>query len=158
LPHFADDMFPPMPLGADEVVLRPSLCPHHAMVFASRGRSYRELPLRIAEIGGMYREERSGVLSGLSRVRAISLNDGHIFWAEDQVGTEVAGAVELIRGAHAALGIEAAGYQLSRRGPGGKYLGSAEIWQRSEAVLRQALVDSGLSFVEAEGEAAFYGP
>jgi threonyl-tRNA synthetase len=158
LPHFADDMFPPMPLGADEVVLRPSLCPHHAMVFASRGRSYRELPLRIAEIGGMYREERSGVLSGLSRVRAISLNDGHIFCAEDQVAAEVAGALRLIRRAHAALGIKAAGYRLSRRGPGGKYIGSAEIWQRSEALLRQALVDRGLSFVEAEGEAAFYGP
>jgi threonyl-tRNA synthetase len=158
LPHFADDMFPPMQLGADEVVLRPSLCPHHAMVFASRGRSYRELPLRIAEIGGMYREERSGVLSGLSRVRSISLNDGHIFCADDQVGAEVSGALELIRRTHAALGIEAAGYRLSRRGPGGKYVGSAEIWQHSEALLREALVASGVSFVEAEGEAAFYGP
>src|SRR5688572_23121409 len=78
LPHFADDMFPAMKMsGEDELVLRPSLCPHHAMVYGARGRSYRELPLRIAELGGMYRAERSGVLGGLSRVRAISLNDSH---------------------------------------------------------------------------------
>jgi threonyl-tRNA synthetase len=158
LAHFADDMFPPMRLGSDELVLRPSLCPHHAMVFASRGRSYRELPLRIGEMGVMYREERSGVLSGLSRVRAISLNDGHIFCAEDQIGAEVAGALDLIRRSHAALGIEAAGYRLSRRGPGGKYAGAADVWERSERVLRAALVESAVSFVEAEGEAAFYGP
>ena len=82
LAHFADDMFPPMRMSADdELVLRPSLCPHHALVFRSRGRSYRELPLRIAELGGMYRAERSGVLGGLSRVRAISLNDAHTFCA-----------------------------------------------------------------------------
>lgn len=77
--HYRDDMFPPMELGAEEVVLRPSLCPHHALVYRSRARSYRELPLRIAELGAMYRSEPSGVLGGLSRVRAIHLNDAHIF-------------------------------------------------------------------------------
>ena len=81
LAKFADDMFPPIADGEDELMLRPSLCPHHAMVFASRGRSYRELPLRIAELGGMYRAERSGVLGGLSRVRPMSLNDAHNFCA-----------------------------------------------------------------------------
>ena len=158
LPHFADDMFPGMDVGADEVMLRPSLCPHHAMVFAARGRSYRELPMRIAEIGGMYREERSGVLSGLFRVRAISLNDGHIFCAPDQVGSEVRDVLTLIGRVQAALGIEAAGFRLSQRGPSGKYVGSPDVWARSEAFLREALAESGVSFVEAPGEAAFYGP
>jgi threonyl-tRNA synthetase len=158
LPYFADDMFPPMAVGADELVLRPSLCPHHAQVFAARGRSFRELPLRIAEMGSMFREERSGVLSGLSRVRVISLNDGHIFCAEDQVGGEVARALRLLARAHAALGIEAHGYRLSRRGEGGKYVGAPEVWQKSEGLLRDALDRAGVSYVEAEGEAAFYGP
>jgi threonyl-tRNA synthetase len=81
LAKFGDDMFAPIPDGDDELVLRPSNCPHHAAVFAARGRSYRELPLRVAELGQMYRSERSGVLSGLSRVRAISLNDAYIFCA-----------------------------------------------------------------------------
>src|SRR5262245_45444198 len=149
LPYFADDMFPGMEVGADEVVLRPSLCPHHAMVFGARGRSYRELPLRIAEIGGMYRQERSGVLSGLFRVRAISLNDGHIFCEPGQVGTEVRDVLALIRRVQDALGIEASGYRLSQRGPSGKYVGSPEVWDRSESLLRSALVESGASFVEA---------
>src|SRR5262249_3440211 len=99
-----------------------------------------------------------GVLSGLSRVRAISLNDGHIFCAEDQVAAEVAGALRLIRRAHAALGIDAAGYRLSLRGEGSKYVGDRSIWHRSEELLRQALVDAEVSYVEARGEAAFYGP
>ncbi len=158
LPYFADDMFPPMDLGSDQIVLRPMLCPHHAMVYASRGRSYRHLPLRIAEIGGMYREERSGVLSGLSRVRAISVNDGHIFCAEEQVGAEVVRALRLVGRAHAALGIEAAGYRLSLRNGGPKYVGEVALWNRSEELLRQALGDAGVSYVEARGEAAFYGP
>jgi threonyl-tRNA synthetase len=110
-------MFPPMALSADdELVLRPSLCPHHALVFAARGRSYRELPLRVAELGGMFRAERSGVLSGLSRVRAISLNDGHTFCAPEQVVDEVCRELELIRQAHADLGVRASGVRLSLRG------------------------------------------
>src|SRR5215213_5254087 len=111
--HFGDDMFPPMRMSADdELVLRPSLCPHHALVFRSRGRSYRELPLRIAELGGMYRAERSGVLGGLSRVRAVALNDAHIFCALDQVGPEIAGVLSLMRSAHAALGVQVSGIRL----------------------------------------------
>src|SRR5688572_12102891 len=101
LAKFDEDMFPPMPDGEDELMLRPSICPHHAMVFAARGRSYRDLPLRIAELGPMYRAERSGVVSGLSRVRAISLNDAHIFCAVEQVGDEVALILDLMARAHA---------------------------------------------------------
>jgi threonyl-tRNA synthetase len=159
LPHFADDMFPPMDCGdGDELILRPSLCPHHAIVFAARGRSYRDLPLRIAELGGMYRAERSGVLGGLSRVRAIWLNDAHIFCAPDQVGDEVAGVLAMIGRAHAALGIEPAGFRLSLRGSGDKYVGEPRVWDRAEAMLREALVAAGVAFVAAAGEAAFYGP
>ncbi|MER6584458.1 threonine--tRNA ligase [Micromonospora chalcea] len=157
LGYFADDMFPPMRLSADdEFVLRPALCPHHALVFRARGRSYRELPLRIAELGGMYRAERSGVLGGLSRVRAISLNDAHTFCALDQVGDEVREVLRLIGEAHAALGVRPAGLRLSLRGPGQRYVGDDASWARAEDLLRAAL--DGVDVVEAPGEAAFYGP
>ncbi|GAA2367692.1 threonine--tRNA ligase [Dactylosporangium salmoneum] len=159
LPHYADDMFPPMALGDDDVfVLRPSLCPHHAAVFAARGRSYRELPLRVGEIGGQYRAERSGVLGGLSRVRAISLNDGHVFCAEDQVEAEILAALRVMQEAHAALGFEPASWRLSLRGEGPKYVDDPPMWARATAVLRGALEAAGVAYVEAEGEAAFYGP
>jgi len=86
--HYSDDMFPPMELGGEQVVLRPSLCPHHALIYRSRSHSYRELPLRIAELGGMYRSELSGVLGGLTRVRSIQLNDAHIFCTLEQAVEE----------------------------------------------------------------------
>lgn len=162
LAKFADDMFPPMAddgAPADEaLMLRPSLCPHHVMVFRSRGRSYRELPVRIAELGGMYRAERSGVVGGLSRVRAISLNDAHVFCSLDQVGAEVALVLAMAGRAHRALGFAADGHRLSLRGSGPGYLGADEDWARAEALLRDALVQAGVPFEEAPGEAAFYGP
>jgi len=160
LAHFADDMFPAMPDGSgeDELMLRPSLCPHHAVVYKSTGRSYRELPLRIAELGGMFRSERSGVLGGLSRVRAIWLNDAHIFCTPDQVSEEVARTLAMVQRAHAALGFAADGYRLSLRGTGGKFAGSDEAWDVGESMLRAALVAAGVKFVEESGEAAFYGP
>src|SRR5207237_7796153 len=98
-------MYPPMDMGGEQVVLRPSLCPHHALIYRSRGRSYRELPVRIAELGGMYRAERSGVLGGLQRVRAVWLNDAHIFCPLDQVGAEIASVLAMIERAHQALGV-----------------------------------------------------
>jgi threonyl-tRNA synthetase len=161
LANFADDMFPVMAQeGQEPMMLRPSLCPHHAMVFRSRGRSYRELPLRIAELGGMYRAERSGVLGGLSRVRAIWLNDAHIFCAVDQVRDEVAQVLAMTRRAQRALGFAAHGYRLSLAGElgAGKYLGDAGQWEAASAMLRAALVDADVPFEEAAGEAAFYGP
>ena len=158
LANFADDMFAPLADGEDELMLRPSLCPHHAMVFASRGRSYRELPVRIAELGPMYRAERSGVLSGLSRVRSISLNDAHIFCSLEQVGEEVARVLDMMARAHAVLGVAVDSYRLSLRGDGGKYVGEPAVWDLAESKLRGALVGAGLPFVEESGEAAFYGP
>ncbi|HEV7707720.1 MAG TPA: threonine--tRNA ligase [Asanoa sp.] len=157
LGYFADDMFPPMRVSDDdELMLRPALCPHHSLVYLARGRSYRELPLRIAEIGGMYRSERSGVLGGLSRVRAIHLNDAHIFCALSDVGAEVAAVLRLVDVAHAALGVRVSGLRLALRGPGAKYVGSDASWELAESLLRAALGDR--SYVEVEGEAAFYGP
>ncbi|MBL7255243.1 threonine--tRNA ligase [Paractinoplanes lichenicola] len=154
--NFAEDMFAPM--GEEELMLRPSQCPHHALIYKSRGRSYRDLPLRIAELGPMYRAERSGVLGGLARVRAIQLNDAHIFCAPEQAADEVAEVLRLMRQVHAALGIEPSSYQLSLRGEGKKYGGNEAGWASAEALLREALQVQNVQFVEARGEAAFYGP
>jgi threonyl-tRNA synthetase len=159
LAHFADDMFAPLALSADdEFVLRPSLCPHHALIYAYRGRSYRELPVRLAELGGQYRAERSGVLGGLSRVRGMWLNDAHIFCTAEQVGAEVAAVLRLVARAHLALGVRPAGMRLSLRGQGDKYAGEPAMWDQAEAALRSCLDDAGVVYVEQNGEAAFYGP
>jgi threonyl-tRNA synthetase len=156
--HFGDDMFPPMELGRERVVLRPSLCPHHALIYRSRARGHRELPLRIAELGGMYRSELSGVLGGLTRVRAIHLNDAHIFCTADQAADEAAAALAMIGRAYAALGISPARYRLSLAGHGGKYVAAPGEWERAAALLTGVLDRSGLPYEAAEGEAAFYGP
>ncbi|MFJ4523671.1 threonine--tRNA ligase [Streptomyces sp. NPDC088810] len=156
--HYRDDMYPPMRLGTEELVLRPSLCPHHALIYRSRSHSYRELPLRLAELGAMHRAELSGVLGGLTRVRAIHLNDGHIFCTLDQAVDEARAALELIARAHADLGIEAVRHRLSLPGPGGKYVADPELWRRATGLLREVLAEAGVAYEEAEGEAAFYGP
>ncbi|WLW53585.1 threonine--tRNA ligase [Streptomyces sp. YU58] len=159
--HYSDDMFPPMKLGAEEVVLRPSLCPHHALIYRSRSHSYRELPLRMAELGGMYRSELSGVLGGLTRVRSIQLNDAHIFCTLEQAVEEARAALDLIRRAYADLGIRAARYRLSLPGEGGKYVADPELWRRATALLEDVLgggVLQGVPYEAVEGEAAFYGP
>ncbi|MGW6916400.1 threonine--tRNA ligase [Kitasatospora sp. NPDC054939] len=156
--HYRDDMFPPMALGGEEVVLRPSLCPHHALIYRSRAHSYRELPLRMAELGGMYRSELSGVLGGLTRVRSIQLNDAHIFCTPEQAADEALAALQLIGEAHAALGIRPVRHRLSLPGPGGKYVDDPELWRRATALLVEVLDRSGLPYEAVEGEAAFYGP
>ena len=156
--HYRDDMFPPMEVGGEQVVLRPSLCPHHALIYRSRGHSYRELPLRIAELGGMYRAELSGVLGGLTRVRAIQLNDAHIFCTLDQVADEALAALELIRRAYGAMGLTPARYRLSLAGAGGKYVAAPGQWQRAAELLTEVLHRAGVAYETAAGEAAFYGP
>lgn len=160
--HYRDGMYPPMTIGSDDdgeqVVLRPSLCPHHAVIYRSRARSYRELPLRLAELGGQYRSELSGVLGGLTRVRAMQLNDAHIFCTPDQVAAEAAAALAMIRRAHQALGIAPSRYRLSLASPDAKYAGSREIWDRATAVLRDVLASTGVGYEDKAGEAAFYGP
>jgi threonyl-tRNA synthetase len=156
--HFSDDMFPAMPVGGDDLVLRPTLCPHHALVFGSRLRSYRELPLRIAEFGHQFRMERSGVVGGLTRVRGMTLNDAHVFCAASQAAEEAVLALRMIDEAYSLLGIEPLYAMLSLRGPGKSYAGSDAMWASAEAILREALDIHGLEARPVEGEAAFYGP
>jgi threonyl-tRNA synthetase len=156
--HYRDGMYPPMEVGGEQVVLRPSLCPHHALIYRSRGRSYRELPLRMAELGAMHRSELSGVLGGLTRVRSIQLNDAHIFCTPDQVADEAAAALGLIRQAYRALGIEPMRYRLSLADPSGQHVGSREAWDLAAAILADVLARSGIDFEAEPGEAAFYGP
>ncbi|MGH2820311.1 MAG: threonine--tRNA ligase [Actinomycetota bacterium] len=159
VPHFQADMFPAMEMSSEQLVLRPSNCPHHVLVYRAAARSYRELPLRIAELGDMYRNERSGVLGGLSRVRAMTLNDAHVFCAPDRVRAELASALEMIERAYAHLGITDFWYRLSLRDERrDKYAGPEASWRRAEEALRGVLDDLGRGYVEAPGEAAFYGP
>ncbi|QNN51431.1 threonine--tRNA ligase [Nocardioides mesophilus] len=160
---FSDDMFPPMRIGSEDLVLRPANCPHHALVYAADRHSYRELPVRLNELAPMFRAERSGVLSGLSRVRQINLDDTHVFCRPDQTAAEVARALRSALRAQEVLGLPVDHVRLSRRDGSEAYLGSVEQWQQAEDALRSAaaeagLAERGLSLVEAEGEAAFYGP
>jgi threonyl-tRNA synthetase len=155
---FADDMFPPMQVGGEELVLRPANCPHHALVYAAEQRSFRDLPVRLYELGSMFRSELSGVLGGLSRVRQINLDDTHVFCAPWQVRDEIVRGVQAVRRCYRLLGIDVARYRLSRRGSGDGYLGGAGLWADAERQLAVALDDLGLDFEDAPGEAAFYGP
>src|ERR1700726_528687 len=158
--HYHEDMFPPMELETEELVLRPMNCPHHILVYESKKRSYRDLPVRIAELGTMYRYERSGVLSGLSRVRAMTLNDAHIFCTPDQIKDEFAGVMRLVERAYRDLGITQYRYRLSLGDKTNveKYVANDEMWDLAENVLREAMNSLGLPYTEAPGDAAFYGP
>jgi threonyl-tRNA synthetase len=158
--HYKDDMFPPMDLETEQMVLRPMNCPHHILVYESKQRSYRDLPVRIAELGTMYRYERSGVLSGLSRVRCMTLNDAHIFCTPDQIKEEFTGVMKLVEQAYKDLGITQYRYRLSLGDKSNKekYVDNDEMWALGERVLREAMDSLGLSYVAAPGEAAFYGP
>lgn len=156
--HYREDMFPPIGAGRDQMVLRPSLCPHHALIYRSRQRSYRELPIRLAELGGQFREEASGALGGLTRVRAMQLNDAHVFCPPADVASEVAAILDMIGHAYDALGIRAYHYRLSLRGDTSKYAGDTEMWDQGEQGLAEVLDQRGLRYESAAGEGAFYGP
>ncbi len=158
--HYHEDMFPAMDLETEQMVLRPMNCPHHILIYKSKMRSYRDLPVRLAELGTMYRYERSGVLSGLSRVRCMTLNDAHIFCTPDQIKSEFTGVMKLVEEAYRALGITQYSYRLSLRGEANKekYVANDEMWGLAERVLREAMDSLGLRYTEAPGEAAFYGP
>lgn len=161
--HYKDGMFPPMSLGEageEDLVLRPMCCPHHIQVYKAKPRSYRDLPIRIAELGTMYRYEKSGVVGGLSRVRCMTLNDAHLFVRPDQIKFEIAGVLALMKKAYADLGIGEYRFRLSKHDAADKvkYVDNPAMWASSIGTLREALVESGLPFFEADGEAAFYGP
>ncbi|TDD27313.1 threonine--tRNA ligase [Kribbella turkmenica] len=162
---YSDDMYPPMDLDGEEFVLRPSICPHHALMYRSRAHSYRELPLRFSELGGQYRAELSGAIGGLSRVRAMQLNDAHIFCRLDQVAEEAGHALGLINQAYLDLGISASRYVLALPSaeseigsPASKYVGDADSWAQAASLLRAVLDDAGMDYEESPGDAAFYGP
>ncbi|HTG70778.1 MAG TPA: threonine--tRNA ligase, partial [Candidatus Udaeobacter sp.] len=158
--HYSEDMFPKMIMDNEELVLRPMNCPHHMMVFKSDMRSYRDLPVRIAELGTMHRYEMSGALTGLHRVRAMTLNDAHIFCRPDQIKEEFARVVNLIRKVYEDFGIKEYRFRLSYRDPKDteKYFQNDEMWEMSQRMLREVVEELDLPFFEAEGEAAFYGP
>lgn len=158
--HYRESMFPPMKIDNEVFVLRPMNCPHHIQIFKNSQHSYRDLPVRLAELGTMYRYEKSGELSGLSRVRAMTLNDAHIFCSEDQVVDEVEKCVNLVESTYRRLGITEYRYRLSLHDPGNKekYVDNEPLWQRAEDELRDVFKRTGLEYYEALGEAAFYGP
>ena len=159
--HYRDDMFPPMDMGDGEMLeLRPMNCPSHIQIYKHHIRSYRELPIRIAELGMMHRYEKSGALSGLQRVREMTLNDGHTFVTLDQVQSEFSKILTLILDVYKDFDITDYYFRLSYRDPKNtkKYFANDEMWERSQAMLKKAMDDMGLDYVEAEGEAAFYGP
>ncbi len=158
--HYRDSMFPPMALEHEEMVLRPMNCPHHILVYEATLHSYRDLPVRIAELGKMYRYEKSGVVGGLSRVRAMTLNDAHIFCRPDQIKAEVSGVMRLVERAFATLGITDYTYRLSLGDAANteKYVQDPELWRVAEAELRDVLESMKLPYYDGIGEAAFYGP
>jgi threonyl-tRNA synthetase len=158
--HYHEDMFPVMQLENEQMVLRPMNCPHHILIYESKQRSYRDLPVRLAELGTMYRYERSGVLSGLSRVRCMTLNDAHIFCRPDQIKEEFSNVMKLVEQAYRDLGITKYRYRLSLRDKTNKekYVDNDEMWELGQQVLREAMDALALPYVEAPGEAAFYGP
>lgn len=158
--HYQEDMFPKMEMDNEELVLRPMNCPHHMMVYKSSMRSYRDLPIRIAELGMMHRYEMSGALTGLHRVRAMTLNDSHIFCRPDQIKEEFARVIELIQTVYKDFGIDEYRFRLSYRDPQDteKYFQNDEMWEMSQRMLREVVEELNLPFYEAEGEAAFYGP
>ncbi|MBX9692052.1 MAG: threonine--tRNA ligase, partial [Cyanobacteria bacterium] len=159
--HYQDAMYPLMEREGEEYCLRPMNCPHHIMIYKSEQRSYRELPMRIAELANMHRWEKSGQVSGMSRVRIMTLNDAHIFCTDSQmVEAEVEGVLLLMEEVYATLGLKDYTYRLSLGDPDDKekYVDNPEMWQQGEALLRRVLQKVGLEFYEAKGEAAFYGP
>ena len=158
--HYHEDMFPPMELETEQLVLRPMNCPHHILIYESTQRSYRELPVKLAELGTMYRYERSGVLSGLSRVRCMTLNDAHVFCTPDQIKEEFSNVMRLVEQSYGDLGIKDYSYRLSLRDPSNKdkYVQNDEMWELGERVLREAMDGLGLPYRVGFGDAAFYGP
>jgi len=158
--HYQEDMFPVMDMDNEQLVLRPMNCPHHMVVYKNDIHSYRELPIRIAELGTMHRYEMSGALSGLQRVRGMTLNDAHIFVRPDQIKDEFKRVVNLVLDVYKDFNLTDYSFRLSYRDPQDteKYFDDDEMWNKAQSMLKEAMDDLGLDYYEAEGEAAFYGP
>ncbi|MYL34163.1 threonine--tRNA ligase [Pontibacillus yanchengensis] len=158
--HYQEDMFPTMEMDNEDLVLRPMNCPHHMMIYKSQFHSYRNLPVRIAELGTMHRYEMSGALAGLQRVRAMTLNDAHIFARPDQLKEEFIRVVRMIQEVYKDFGLNEYYFRLSYRDKEDKekYVDNDEMWDKAQSLLKETMEDLKLDYVEAEGEAAFYGP
>ena len=158
--HYQEDMFPVMERDDEAYVLRPMNCPHHMVIYKSFMHSYRDLPLRLAEIANDFRFEASGTLCGIERTRAFTQNDSHIFCRPDQIESEIASVIQLILDVYKDFGLKEYSFRLSLRDKANaeKYFANDELWEKSEDALRKILKDSGADFYEAVGEAAFYGP
>ncbi len=161
LPYYAESMYPPMELEGVKYYVKPMNCPMHHKIFGSKGRSYRDLPIRLAEYGTCYRYEKSGELFGLMRVRSMQMNDAHIYVSEEQFEQEFMGVVGLYRKYFDLFGIEKFVMRLSlhsKAGLGKKYVDNERLWLKTEEMVRRAMDNGGVPYVEAEDEAAFYGP
>lgn len=158
--HYHEDIFPPMEMDNETLILRPMNCPHHMMIYKHSMHSYRDLPIRIGELGTMHRYEASGAVSGLQRVRGMCLNDAHLFVRDDQIKEEFTKVVELIKEVYKDFGFKDYSFRLSLRDKldKEKYFDDDEMWEKAESMLREALKEIGINYYEAEGEAAFYGP
>ncbi|GAE45923.1 threonyl-tRNA synthetase [Mesobacillus boroniphilus JCM 21738] len=158
--HYQENMFPVMEMENEQLVLRPMNCPHHMMVYKNSIHSYRELPIRIAELGTMHRYEMSGALAGLQRVRGMTLNDAHLFVRPDQIKEEFKRVVELVLEVYKDFDMNDYSFRLSYRDPEDKekYFDDDQMWEKAQAMLKEAMDEMGLEYFEAEGEAAFYGP
>jgi threonyl-tRNA synthetase len=158
--HYQENMFPVMEMDNEQLVLRPMNCPHHMMIYKNSMHSYRELPIRIAELGTMHRYEMSGALSGLQRVRGMTLNDAHIFVRPDQIKDEFKRVVRLVLEVYKDFNINDYSFRLSYRDPADKekYYDDDQMWEKAQGMLKEAMDELGLDYFEAEGEAAFYGP
>ena len=161
LPYYAESMYPPMELEGVKYYIKPMNCPMHHKIFGSKGRSYRDLPVRLAEYGTCYRYEKSGELFGLMRVRSMQMNDAHIYCSEEPFEQEFMGVVELYKKYFELFGIEKYVMRLSlhsKAGLGKKYVNNPELWIKTEDMVRRAMDNGGVPYVEADDEAAFYGP
>jgi threonyl-tRNA synthetase len=158
LPYYADTMFPPMEFEGSNYYLKPMNCPFHILVYKSRGRSYRDLPLRFFEFGSVYRYEKSGVVHGLTRVRGLTMDDSHIFTTREGMGEEIRGVLDFILGLLRDFGLTDFYLELSTRDDSDKFIGEPDAWEAATAALQEAADASGLELVPDPGGAAFYGP
>lgn len=161
LPYYAESMYPPMELEGVRYYVKPMNCPMHHKLFGSKPRSYRELPLRLAEYGTCYRYEKSGELFGLMRVRSMQMNDAHIYCSEEQFEQEFMAVIDLYRRYFDLFGIDRYVMRLSTHHPKGlgkKYIDNPRLWAKTEEMVRRAMINGNVPFVEVPDEAAFYGP
>ena len=158
LPSYAESMFPPMEMEGADYYLKPMNCPMHSLIYRSRGRSYRELPLRLFEFGTVYRYEKSGVVHGLTRVRGLTMDDAHIYCSKEQVADELTFLLGFVLDLLRDYGLDDFYLELSTRGDSPKFIGSDEVWEEATEALRSVAEKSGLDLVPDPGGAAFYGP